>query len=56
MVTQLIEIQCKFCKALSDGKEIKVVFVDISVAFKHVWHTGLVEKLSKIGIHRRPLQ
>ena len=37
-VTQLIEIYDQFCKAVSKGKEIRVVFLDISKAFDRVWH------------------
>ena len=35
-VYRLIEIYNTFCKAVSDGKEIRVVFLDISRAFDRV--------------------
>ena len=44
-VTQLTELYHQFCKAVSDGKEIRVVFLDISKAFDRVWHKGLLFKL-----------
>ena len=49
-VTQLIEVYHSFCKAVDEGKEIRVVFLDISKAFDKVWHTGNAFKLCKSGI------
>jgi hypothetical protein len=45
----------QFCKAVSEGKEIRVVFLDISKAFDRVWHKGLIYKLQKAGIKGRLL-
>ena len=39
-----------FAKALDDGKEVGVVFLDISKAFDKMWHKGLIFKLRSIGI------
>jgi hypothetical protein len=36
--------------ALDSGKEVRVVFCDISKAFDRVWHKGLIHKLKKSGI------
>ena len=47
---QLLFITNEFSKALDAGKEIRVVFFDISKAFDRVWHKGLLYKLSKMGI------
>ena len=49
-ITQLVELHHSFCKAISDNKEIRVVFLDISKAFDRVWHNGLIYKLRKFGI------
>jgi hypothetical protein len=39
-----------FSKALDEGKEIRVIFFDISKAFDRVWHRGLLFRLKKMGI------
>ena len=49
-INQLLFISNEFSKALDAGKEIRVVFFDISKAFDRVWHKGLIYKLSKMGI------
>jgi hypothetical protein len=35
----------EFGKALDEGKEIRVVFCDISKAFDRVWHIGFLKKI-----------
>jgi hypothetical protein len=35
---------------LDEGKEVRVVFCDISKAFDRLWHKGLLRKLESIGI------
>ena len=47
---QLLSLSDTFGKALDAGKEIRVIFCDISRAFDRVWHEGLLYKLEKIGI------
>ena len=49
-VTQLLEVYHKFCEAVDNNKEIRVVFLDISKAFDKVWHKGLLFKLQQAGI------
>ena len=44
-VNQLLYITTEFGRALDDGKEVRVVFCDISKAFDRVWHNGLLRKL-----------
>ena len=55
-VTQLLEVYNAFCKAVDEGKEIRVIFLDISKAFDKVWHEGLIHKLKKCGIHGELLE
>ena len=47
---QLIFLYDTFCDALDAGKEIRVVFCDISKAFDRVWHKGLLCKLKAAGV------
>ena len=54
-VTQLVEVYHSFCKAVEDGKEIRVIFLDISKAFDKVWRKGLLYKLRRCGINGRLL-
>jgi hypothetical protein len=49
-VTQLVEMYNAFCQAVSNGKEVRVTFLDISKAFDRVWHKGLLYKLGRAGI------
>ena len=47
---QLIDLYNTFVKALDDGKEVRVIFCDISKAFDRVWHRGLLFKLRRMGV------
>ena len=49
-INQLLYITNEFGKALDEGKEIRVIFCDISKAFDRVWHKGLLRKLKSVGI------
>jgi hypothetical protein len=49
-VYQLVHITDKIHKALEAGKEICLVFLDVSKAFDRVWHAGLLHKLRCLGI------
>ena len=49
-VNQLAYLYNAFCQALDTGKEVRVVFCDISMAFGRVWHEGLLLKLEAAGI------
>jgi len=50
-INQLTYLYHTFCEALDSGKEVRVVFCDVSKAFDRVWHTGLVAKLEAVGVH-----
>ena len=43
-VNQLTDMYNTFCRALDEGKEVRVVFCD------RVWHRGLLAKLYHYGI------
>ena len=49
-VNQLAYLYNAFCQALGTGKEVRVVFCDISKAFDRVWREGLLLKLEAAGI------
>ena len=49
-VNQLTYLYNTFCQALDSGKEVRVVFCDISKAFERMWHAGLIHKLRAAGI------
>ena len=55
-VNQLAYLYDTFCHALDSGKEIRVVFCDISKAFDRVWHNGLIHKLKAAGVTGNLLQ
>ena len=54
-VTHLVEMYHHLCEAVSAGKEVRIVFCDISRAFDRVWHEGLLFKLEKCGISNKLL-
>ena len=49
-VNQLAYLYNTFCQTLDAGKEVRVVFCDISKAFDRVWHSGLLLKLQAAGV------
>ena len=49
-VNQLTFLYNTVCRALDEGKEIRVVFCDIKKAFDRVWHAGLLHKLNACGV------
>ena len=46
---QLLHTYHTFCEVVDSGKEVCVVFCDISKAFDRVWHRGLIHKLRDMG-------
>ena len=52
-INQLLFITNNIYKALEDGKEICMVFLDVSKAFDRVWHSGVLNKLRCMGIEGR---
>ena len=55
-INQLIFLVHKIYGALEGGKEVRVVFLDISKAFDKVWHAGLLRKLEALGVQSPLLQ
>ena len=55
-INQLIFLVHKIYEALEGGKEVRVVFLDISKAFDKVWHAGLLRKLEALGVQSPLLQ
>jgi hypothetical protein len=49
-MNQLIYITHKIHKALEEGREVCLVFLDVSKAFDRVWHSGLLHKARCMGI------
>ena len=49
-INQLTFLYDAFCRTLEEGKEVRVVFRDISEVFDRVWHKGLIRKLEAAGI------
>ena len=49
-VNQLTFLYNTFCKAINSEKEVRAFFCDISKAFDHVWHAGLIYKLRAAGV------
>ena len=55
-INLLIFLVHKIYEALEGGKEVRVVFLDISKAFDKVWHAGLLRKLEALGVQSPLLQ
>jgi retron-type reverse transcriptase len=53
-VNQILYLTHKIYEAFELGKEVRVMFLDISKAFDRVWHKGLLYKLKLISV-RDPL-
>jgi hypothetical protein len=49
-INHLLYITDEFGKAHDDGKEVNVVFCDVSKTFDRVWHKRLLTKLKSICI------
>ena len=49
-VNQLTFLYNTFSQSLDSGKEVRVVFCDVSKAFHRVWHEGLLLQLEAAGI------
>ena len=49
-INQMICMTDKIYKALDNGKNVAMVFLDISKAFDRVWHRGLLYKLKLFGV------
>ena len=56
ITNQLLHTYHTFCEAVDSGKEVRVVFCDISKAFDRVWQKGLLHKLRGIGCSEHVLK
>ena len=43
-------------RPLEGGKQVRVVFLEISKTFDKQWHAGLLRKLEAVGVHWPLLQ
>ena len=53
-VNQLVYLVNRIYAVFEQGKEVRMVYLDISKAFDKVWQKGLLYKLEAIGV-RDPL-
>ena len=53
-VNQLVYLVNRIYAVFEQGKEVKMVYLDISKAFDKVWHKSLLYKVEAIGV-RDPL-
>jgi hypothetical protein len=49
-VNQLLAITHNIYESLDTGKDMCVIFLDVSKAFDKIWHEELIFKLGKYGI------
>ena len=49
-VNQLAFLYNTLCQSLDAGKEVRIVFCDITKAFDRVWHSGLLLKFQAAGV------
>lgn len=49
-IKQLFSVTHEIYKIFDGTWEVRIVFLDISIAFDRFWHQGLVLKLKQIGI------
>ena len=49
-INQLLSITDDLGRVLDSGKEVRVIFCDVSKAFDRVWHEELLYKLTSYGV------
>ena len=55
-INQPVDLSNKFLQALDEGKEIRVVFCDVSKAFDIVWHKSLLFKQKSVAFSTQLLE
>ena len=55
-INQLLNITNDLGRAIDSGREVRIVFCDISKAFDRVWHKGLIHKLINIGLDGKVIE